>query len=245
MQIHFVVALAATALLATAASAATPPAGARQSPYVDGNADPPLAHGVPNRIAIVAQSPSAGLVILRNNTPRAVEGIWLSFTVKTRAGRLLGTIKRQDPASPFRVSPGEIALASFDFNCGISARRKLGSCHTHRWPTTARFVPSISASVPSAGSKSRYDYPITTSFAPGAVTFSALGQDVIGPAVAMVFCFSAKGRPLFAASLLLIDEPFDMSAAFSFALKSDRLSAGACPVYLATLTGGPHPAGGG
>jgi hypothetical protein len=235
-SVKFALVVALFLFIISSGLAASPPLDARHSAFVAGNASPKIAQGTRGTLAPAAVFPRVGLIILRNNTARPVEGIRPSAIVRTRRGRLLGHIEWQEMARPYHVEPGEIALATFDFNCGISVGGKLGSCHRNRWPVNAKFVVSATAGPASPITDDRRDWTVKDfTLESGRFSGTAVNPIGVGPVLASVACFSTSGKALFEVSQLLFDQ--SRTPQFNFALKDSRLSESACPVFLATARG--------
>jgi hypothetical protein len=103
--------LAISAVSASAEPTYIRPLDARHSPFVGGNRSPRLPSGQQGRLSVVAKGVYDGSlpIIVRNNTSRTVNGIYVTGLATSASGRILATGDSQG-FHPSLVKPGEITI---------------------------------------------------------------------------------------------------------------------------------------
>ena len=241
MQRFFVCAAMAACLMSTVgadAASGVAPLDALHSPFVGGNAAPPLPAGKQGGIALVKIGKCGGSsvpFVIRNNTPQAVERVGVTVVVLNKKGRVLKRATAPKSAAPFHVESGEIAFANLPPTVSCPSLPR-GS----RLKLTATWQPAKGVE------SDRVDLAVGATTMTGSgttqtVTGSATNQSnvFINPMVwTRVYCFSSTGALLYQGLDGHDEGVSEAGGSITFRADFPNGAPLPCPVYLVTVSGG-------
>lgn len=222
------------------------PQDALATPYLQGNASPPLPAGVPKRVSVLGigqQQIQYGIasnslpVVVRNNTCKLLTDVKVTGTLRDAAGQLLASVETQgiDPAT---LGPGEIGIGHLYLGLDVAV------------PADAEF------DLKAGGQKSnglKRDYRaamrveetnLTSTEQFGTLRTTVIGilknprmGTVTGPIGVTVVCFDAAGAPVAETSDFAELPPGEEVPGRDTVSFSADLFDGVCPTYLVAASG--------
>jgi hypothetical protein len=217
------------------------PKDARATPYLQGNASPPLPPGEPKKVSVLAvgaQTVSNGRpdnsipLVIRNNKCARVTSLEVAATIRDASGKLVASATSQG-IDPVTLGPGEVGIGHLylglnvtlpqdaKFEYAVSSKKSLGLDQDY-------FVPGEIADL-NATTETRSDFTILSILG---TLKNPLKTTITGPFGVAAVCFDQSGTPLAEFGDYADGPGEELAAGQSAGFNAETYHAPDCPIYL-------------